>query len=124
MIGQYSPARPRARGILAGTSGSLVSVDDGDVAILTLRRSLFPRQDYYILRLQEMVGRARRTVRLMFAPELRLQWAAHADVVERKGKTIPRDENLLSAGNWAVRDVDPGSWVSIGDVRQNGSFSR
>jgi hypothetical protein len=60
-----------------------------------MRRSLFPNQDFTILRLQETAGRPRRSVQVRFADELGLRWAAQSDMVERKGKKIPMRANTL-----------------------------
>lgn len=88
LIGHYAEATPGGKATFDRPATSIIEIDDADTNILTFRHSLFAGQDYHILRLQELAGKAARTIRIRFAPELGLKWAAQADMVERKGEPI------------------------------------
>jgi hypothetical protein len=96
MIGHYVPAAPERQSSVEWHSHSFATVSDEDVSIVAFRRSLFAAQDYHILRLQEVCGRPQRRVELGFAPELALEWAREADMVERPGAPIEVRDNAFA----------------------------
>lgn len=65
------------------------------INILAFRQSLFPRQNHWILRLQEMVGAPRQTIRIQFAREFKFRAAWQATILEEKTNPLNFTPNGL-----------------------------
>jgi len=102
LAGVFAPAKPAFAHAPypmpdkpAPAARSFVRIEDPaggcrvDVAVF--RRSLLPGQSFYILRLQELVGDAKRTIRVKFDAAITPRSAALADMTERKGDSLPLD---------------------------------